>query len=534
MSTEFQRLKPKRFPKKSYKHSQETRYWKKYQNVLMEKDESLQISDISFCKGEKPYLMAAAVSARIDIYSLTQPEGDDFNDDKLKPISTMFKFKDAVHSVKLRQDGNLLLAGENSGRIQLFEIKNKFILKTYQEFTSQINSFDFKPNMKEFVAGSNESGIKYFSIQEPQSIFTIKNAHNDNIKKVQFVSDNILLSASQDKTVKLWDLRNYNTPLSTVSYQYSVEDFVTYRDNLYAVANGNIISNLYINEQTLLLKQNEFVAFQKPVMRVQYDKTRDRLLAGGLDNQLKFFQIDEKNDLKVSYKIKVPSEIFCMDISADGNHFSMGLNTGSLIIKSKLIEELDQEDEEEKLMKSFQPSFQSKSKNYKYFYRGQYVTPSLDDMIASQKQRKVKLQQYETHLKKFQYKQALLTAINQGNPEVTLALIEELIERGGLETSLSNYSENELVKILEFLADKGFDHRYQSILSEVLRIVLDMYSAVIGNFSQKVDTLVFKRLKKTIDDQIQLSSELGQLRGQIDMVLSSLQFLSSNNLKIKQ
>lgn len=60
-----------RFPKKSYKHSQESRYWKKYQNVLMEKDENMQINDISFCKGEKPYLMAAAISARVDIYSLT-------------------------------------------------------------------------------------------------------------------------------------------------------------------------------------------------------------------------------------------------------------------------------------------------------------------------------------------------------------------------------------------------------------------------------------------------------------------------------
>lgn len=58
--------------------------------------------------------------------------------------------------------------------------------------------------------------------------------------------------------------------------------------------------------------------------------------------------------MKVAYKIKVPSEIFALDISACGNHFGLGLNTGSLIIKSKLIEELNlEEDEEEKLMKSF-------------------------------------------------------------------------------------------------------------------------------------------------------------------------------------
>lgn len=96
-----------------------------------------------------------------------------------------------------------------------------------------------------------------------------------------------------------------------------------------------------------------------------------------------------------------------------------------------------------------------------------------------------------------------------------MALFEELIERGGLEISLANYSENELCKVLEFLSDKGFDHRYQSVLTEVLRIILDMYSAVIGNYSQKVDTLVFKKLKKNIEDQVNLTTDLGQLRGQI-------------------
>ena len=77
MSLEYQKLKPKRFAKKSYKHSQESRYWKRFKNVLLEKDESMQLTDVSFCQGEKPYLMAAAVSARVDIYSLTQPEGED-------------------------------------------------------------------------------------------------------------------------------------------------------------------------------------------------------------------------------------------------------------------------------------------------------------------------------------------------------------------------------------------------------------------------------------------------------------------------
>jgi len=60
-----------------------------------------------------------------------------------------------------------------------------------------------------------------------------------------------------------------------------------------------------------------------------------------------------------------------LGISKDSNHYSVGLNDGSLIIKSKLLEEGEDIDEEQELFnKILQPSFKQTSKNYKYFYRG--------------------------------------------------------------------------------------------------------------------------------------------------------------------
>lgn len=50
---------------------------------------------------------------------------------------------------------------------------------------------------------------------------------------------------------------------------------------------------------------------------------------------MKFFSFEEDETMKVAYKIKLPSELFTVDFSADGNHYAMGLNDGSLIIKSK-------------------------------------------------------------------------------------------------------------------------------------------------------------------------------------------------------
>lgn len=108
--------------------------------MVLEKDGDaggMARSDISFCGGaDKPNLMASAVSARVDIYKLPTPslnKDDLFDDEGLKPIQRIYKFKDVATAVQLRQDGNIVLCGEKTGRIQLIELNNKFILKTYEE-----------------------------------------------------------------------------------------------------------------------------------------------------------------------------------------------------------------------------------------------------------------------------------------------------------------------------------------------------------------------------------------------------------------
>ena len=110
----------------------------------------------------------------------------------------------------------------------------------------------------------------------------------------------------------------------------------------------------------------------------------------------------------------MPSEIFAFDFSADGNHFALGLNDGSLLIKSKLIEKSgDEVDEEQKLMNAFEPQMISSSKNYKYFYRGQYVVRAdPDDITSTELGKKKKLQPFEQKLKKFQYREALNSALD--------------------------------------------------------------------------------------------------------------------------
>lgn len=55
-------------------------------------------------------------------------------------------------------------------------------------------------------------------------------------------------------------------------------------------------------------------------------------------------------------------------------------------------------------------------------------------------------------------------AIQSGNPEIVLALIEELIQRSSLEVALANRSEKELEDLLKFVKWKIQDIKYQSVL----------------------------------------------------------------------
>jgi len=169
-------------------------------------------------------------------------------------------------------------------------------------------------------------------------------------------------------------------------------------------------------------------------------------------------------------------------LSADGNHIAFGLNDCSLVVKSKRLEDKEADmDPEQRLLAQFEPKLVSTSKNYKYFYRGQYaVTPDAQDLQAAIKQRGNKLQAYEQSLKRFEYKLCLSKALETNNPEVLLALFEELTERGALQISLANRNEDELCTLLKFIEWKICDHRYGSVLLEVARITIDMYTGVLG------------------------------------------------------
>ncbi len=181
----------------------------------------------------------------------------------LKPTSQLFKFNDPVSAVQFRQDGNLVLTGETSGRIQLMELKNKFALRTYSEHANRINDLIFSADNRHFISCANETGIKLWDIQKSnaEADLSIAAAHAVNIKRVSYLVVQTILSASSDGTVKVWDLRNTAKALSSLKMQNPVEDFCRRNQGQLVVAHGNTLSVVEITEQSALKQRSSFFPF---------------------------------------------------------------------------------------------------------------------------------------------------------------------------------------------------------------------------------------------------------------------------------
>lgn len=313
--------------------------------------------------------------------------------------------------------------------------------------------------------------------------------------------------------MKLWDVRA-NISSYEQQLEYPIEHFTQVKDHEYAVANGYLVSLIDLRNSSEPIRTIN--AHQKTVLKVRYDSVKGRLITGGSDCHLKFHDLDSQ---KVMYTMKLPSEILSMDISSDGQNYALGLVNGTLLVRSKKFEEEEGDDQlltPEELMNKYLAKDQitKRSKDYKYFYRGQYGKEKESDDIISKGTKKVNLQKYEKFLKKFEYKNALNSALEKNEPDVIVSLLEELIQRSSLEIALAYRSEEELVMLLNFLIWKLSDYRYADLLIEVTKIVIDLYSCVIGHSKAILDK--FKELQTKVSSEIEEQREIISVKSKLD------------------
>ena len=151
--------------------------------------------------------------------------------------------------------------------------------------------------------------------------------------------------------------------------------------------------------------------------------------------------------------------------------------------------------------------------------------------------RSARLKPYDTQLKRFQYQQALDSALRTRNPVVVITILEELCRRSGLTIALSGRSDDQALEpLLSFIVRYVSNPRYSHIIIQVAHRILDLYyhhantvtngsgtgtgGATHTQNSDAMDELFYK-LHKQVQQELYFQKHIMRVLGGLDSVIST-------------
>jgi U3 small nucleolar RNA-associated protein 15 len=447
--TDYKRLVIKKYPRIETGYTNEY-YWKKFKNPILVKEHG-PINSIYFSQVE-PHNFAVTSSARVQIYS---------------PVSntvkkTISRFTDIAYSGHIRSDGQLLVAGDATGLIQMFDLNSRAILRTFREHSKPVHVTKFSSNKTQILSASDDKTVKLLDIPG-QSILNNFDEHKDYVRSALVSQDNsnIILSGSYDHTVKLWDARENKCTL-TFDHGAPVESVLLYPGGSLAVSvGGNYMKiwDILAGGRTLHTISNH----QKTITSAIFDNSCTKILTGSLDHHVKIYDIQNFN---VEHSLKYESPILSLGLSPDDTHLVVGMASGLLSIRQRIVHS-----EEMAFEKENTAPFPG---TYNYFMRGATTKPKHTDLKV-EKNRRTKLKNYDRFLKTFRYGQALDAVLDSSktyNTAVVISMLEELINREGLRIALSGRDDVSLEPITKFIMKNIINPNYTELLVDVTNVIL--------------------------------------------------------------
>ncbi|KAI8823023.1 WD40-repeat-containing domain protein [Fimicolochytrium jonesii] len=492
--SDYRKVQIKRFSKPAGRRTTEATYWKKFKSPILLK-EYAAVTSIHF-SATRPHDFAVTSSTRVQVYSPSTHAVK----------KTISRFKDTAYSGNIRSDGKLLVAGDASGLVQLFDLGSRAILRTLRGHDGPVHVARFSPDQMQILSGSDDKTVRVWDVptEKELAIFT---GHEDYVRAAIVSQENphLVVSSSYDHTVKLWDVRSQECTM-TMRHDAPVEALLMFPGSgMLASAGGNQVKlwDIFGGGRHLQTLANH----QKTITSMTFDGSGTRLLTGSHDHHVKIYSL---RDYKVVHSIKYPAPVQSIGVSPDDTHLVVGMNNGLLSIRQRMVKTAD----------LVNPSKEVARRGTKKFWnRGADYVPEVHDIRIESRRRK-KLKVYDKMMRAFRFGDAL-DAVLAGTPQavIVVSLMEELYNReDALRAALSGRDDKGLEPILRFLIKQINNPKFSAFLIDVAELIIDMYASVAGH-SPLIDDLL-RRLRTKVNDEIQIQTRLSEVMGFMATLLS--------------
>ncbi|ODV83753.1 hypothetical protein CANARDRAFT_177454 [[Candida] arabinofermentans NRRL YB-2248] len=496
MSSVLERPTHVRNPTLPAQTTPEQRYWRGFTNSQLVKEHN-SVTHINF-DPNSPHDFAVTSSTRVQIFSSKTR----------KVIKTFSRFKDTVYSGEFRHDGKLLVAGDASGLVQIFDaIHPRTLLVSIKPSTHPSHVTKFHPlNQTQLLTCSDDRNARLYDISQTDKPLITFGDHEDYIRTGCFIpgSSNLIVTGCYDNYIRLFDSRiGSSVPILKFNQLDPVEDLLSLNPTNLVSCGGNSIKTWDLTAGKLM---NTFNNFSKTVTCLNNAGERG-LLAGSIDGHVKVFDTSTINwDVKFGWKFG--SGVLSCGVSPNHKHLVVGLNSGLLTIRTR--KTLPKVKQNEKTIKT--TSFSKMLRGSEYHGESEHRILN-DDSNKNNK----KLKQFEKDLNNFKWSEALDHALISGmSKELTITCLEELKKRGKIRIALLNRDESNLEPLLTWCFKSIDDSRNVNIISDYLSCVLEMYAELIER--QPILEELIWGLQKKINNEIIKCQEAQKINGMLELL----------------
>ncbi|ANB13868.1 Utp15p [Sugiyamaella lignohabitans] len=495
MSTQAVRIQPVRNPVLPAKTTPELRYWRGFKNPLLVKENNA-VNHLHF-NPQSPHDFAVTSSTRVQIFSAKTRQ----------VVRTIARFKDTVYSGEFRSDGKLLVAGDATGLIQVFDANSRSVLVTLlpTQHSTQVTKFH-PTELSTLLSASDDRVVRLWDLTSPNPVASYGD-HTDYVRTACFIPQSSLIATGcYDGLVRIYDRRisAEEGPVATHDQGAPVESVLALNSTTFLSAGDPTVK---VWDLAASKKVKELGNFQKTVTCLA-DAGERGVLAGSLDGHVKVLD-SSSPDWSVKFGWKFGGAVLNTGVSPDHKHFVTGLTSGLLSIRTRKTEP-----------KVAQGVKTAKVGNFARMVRGAEYHGELEHRVLDTKSAPSrKLKAYERHLKAFRWSDALDSAFsNDMAPELTTTVLEELKRRGKVIVSLSGRDEDSLEPILKWSVKAVQDTRSIPIVADWVGCIVDMYANLIDR-SPVLENLVLQ-LRKRVALEVERAKEAKRIDGMLELLLS--------------
>ena len=506
----------------------EQRYWRQYTSTQLVKEHN-SVTHISF-NPTSPYDFAVTASTRAQIFSARTRQ----------VVKTFSRFKDVVYSASFRSDGKLLVAGDATGLVSVYDSYNpRSILLTIQASSHPVHVTKFHSHdNKLLITASDDRVTRIWDISRAYDpLFELKGA-TDYVRTVTCIPDapHLYATGSYDGLIRLYDTRKEgSTPIYTLNQTSPVEYVIAASPTQLISCGGPGFKVWDLSSNRLMYDRQNF---NKTATCLDYIEQFDSpmpaaLVVSSLDGHVKVF--DPFDDFKVKFGWKFSSAVLSCAVSpaaTSGNrHLVVGMSSGLLAIRTRAKKtrvSTGSKTKESSAMYSMGDTTggstnvgaTTRSNSFQRMMKGSDYEGAQERILHDDKAKVQKrLRGFERNIARFRWSEALDSAFVPGTSrELTLTALQELRKRGKMRVALYNRDEASLEPLLNWCMKAIEDVRSVLIVADWIAVVLDMYGGLLEASPVLREMLV--NIRNKVRQEIYKAREAQKIEGMLQLLNS--------------